>query len=65
MYVTLDYLMSLDQKNAILLTFLGQTPLFLVKKHKSGSVEVLLNLKFGVHFIYKKKVQQFMQHGGH
>ena len=64
---------SLHQKNAILPTFLGQTPHFLCEKHKTrtnnlhhwkaGSVAVTLSLSVGVQHI-QKGVQYFVQRGG-
>ena len=64
MPVNLDYLISLHPKKAILLTFSGQTPLFLGKKqevrtnnlhhHKAWSVAVFLSLRLRVHHIQKK-----------
>ena len=64
---------SLHPKNAILPTFLGQTPNFLCENYKTrtnnqhhrkaGSVAVILSLRVGVQHI-QKVVQYFLQRGG-
>ena len=72
-YVNLVHWNSLHPKNAILPTFLVQTPHFLCKNEKNitdnlhhrkaWSVAVILSLRVGVQHI-QKVVQYFLQRGG-